>query len=138
MHLSRIAILVGAAAAAASLLLPQVRLPGLGEVNGIDGDAWPVLLLLAVPVLLALFGDRPRPNHPAAAVVVVAFGCLAFLFSLAKLVDATRAAQRVAGTVGVGAWVIPAAVLLVVGSGLYALIHATLAGTGGSVGGTRS
>ena len=88
MHGSRIAVLLGAPAGGAVLLLPQVELTGLGGVNGFEADSWPILLMLAPAAVLAAFGARPRAMHPAAAVAVTALGCGAFLFGVLKLADA--------------------------------------------------
>jgi hypothetical protein len=115
--------MLGVAATGAALLLPQVRFAAIGSIDGFRGDAWPVLLPLAPAVLAAILGRRSLPVHPAAGLAVVACGCLAFLFAVAKLLDAGRAVADAGGSVGAGAWVVPAAVLVVVGGGLVGMVR---------------
>lgn len=124
MHGSRIAILIGTAVAGPALLLPQVRLPNLGPIDGIEGDAWPALVLLAPAVLVAVVGDAARPLRPLASVVAVASGCAGLLLSVVKLLDAGRAARKVAGSVEIGAWVVPSGALIVIGGAVLGLAGA--------------
>ncbi|MFQ5947704.1 MAG: hypothetical protein ACE5KX_02440 [Acidimicrobiia bacterium] len=120
MHRSRIVVLVGAALAAGSLPLPFMRRPEFGTTNGLEGDAWPVLLLLAPVVIFAAFGDRAEGSGPIGAITSIGFSGLAVLFAVVKLTDAATAVRNIdEGGIGVGAWVLVAASLVVLtGTGL--------------------
>ena len=107
MHYSRLVSLSGALITALALFLPQVRFPVIGPVDGFDGDAWPVILPLALVALLALVGDRREGHGVAVGVLAVVLCCAALVFGVAKAVDAAAAAGAVeGGAVRAGPWVV--------------------------------
>jgi len=113
-HLSRIVVLAGSGLAGAALFLTQVRFPVLGSVNGIDGDAWPVLIPLVPLLLLTLVGDRAESYRPALGMVSLALACAAVVFAAVKTADAVLAARAADGTVGAGPWVLLVATVAMV------------------------
>jgi len=117
-HYSRLVSLSGALITALALFLPQVRFPVIGPVDGFDGDAWPVILPLALVALLALVGDRREGHGVAVGVLAVVLCCAALVFGVAKAVDAAAAARAVeGGAVRAGPWVVLAgSVLALLGS----------------------
>ena len=124
MHPSRIVILAGFVVAAASLALPFTNSELTGVTNGIDGDAWPAVVLLLPIAVGALLGDR-REGFGRWVTVLAALGAaIATVFAVQKLVDATRAVQLyervgIEANVGPGSWVLIAGCLTVlVGSTL--------------------
>ncbi|NNF68777.1 MAG: hypothetical protein HKN01_03315 [Acidimicrobiia bacterium] len=131
MHFSRWIILVAAATCAVSLGLTFLDTP-TGSTNGIDGDAWPILFFLALPVLLALVGDRAEGMRPFLALVTIVSAALAALFAVTKVVDAVRAADTAvsiagSGSVGTGAWVLLGATVALLG-GAAATLSRRVAG----------
>ncbi len=114
MHRSRLLVALGVVGAAASLALPFATLPGAGGIGGIQGAAWPVLLPLGPLLALFMVGDHVEaPRRPVAWIgAVLAAGGLAF--AIVKTVDAWLAADRAAGAVGAGAWVLVVATLVAV------------------------
>jgi hypothetical protein len=107
-------VLAGSGLAGAALFLTQVRFPVVGSVNGIDGDAWPVLIPLAPLLLLTLFGDRVEGYRPAAGLLGILFACAAVVFAAIKTADAVLAARSAGGSVGAGPWLVLAATAVVV------------------------
>lgn len=105
MHYARLLSILGAALTGASLLLPWVTFPAQGAINGVRGDAWPVMILLGPVMLVAVVGDRREGHRLPWGVVVITLACAAVVFSVAKLADASRAAGTAGGSVGAGAWV---------------------------------
>ncbi|MFH2072732.1 MAG: hypothetical protein ABIJ75_07785 [Actinomycetota bacterium] len=114
MHLSRLLVLIGVPAAAASLALPFATLPGAGRIAGIEGAAWPVMLLLGPVLLLFVLGDRVEAPVRPIAWLGLALAVAALGFAVVKAIDAWKAAGDTAGAVGPGAWVLPAAAAVVV------------------------
>lgn len=112
MHRSRIAILLGTVVAGSALLLPFAAFPARGNVNGITAGGWPAVALLGVPALFALFGDRAEGFGRPTALLAVAAGGAATVFSALKIADAVKAADAAAGSVGAGVWVVAAACVL--------------------------
>lgn len=126
MHFARWIILIGFALSAAALALPYLTAPLLGNVNGIEGDAWPVLLFLAPAALLAIFGDRAEGLRPLGAVVAILSGAGGLLFAVAKVADAAAAADTARavsgeGSIGLGAWTLVATALLALAGCVAAL-----------------
>ena len=87
-------------------MLPFASLP-TGTVNGIDGDAWPVLILLGPLLVLFLVGERAEHPMTAVTVIGILLALAALGFSIAKLVDAARAVADAGGSVAAGAWALP-------------------------------
>jgi len=106
-HRSRRTLLLGILVTGLVILLPVADLPTLGAINGIDGDAWPVLIPLVSALALFLFGDRAeRPAHPV-TVIAALLTTAGLGFSIVKLLDAHRAVSEAGGNVGIGAWALP-------------------------------
>lgn len=115
MHYSRLVSLAGTLIAGLALFLPQARFPVVGPVDGFDGDAWPVILPLALVALLAFLGDRREGHGLGVGIVAVMLSCAALVFSVAKVVDAVAAAGAAEGAaVRAGPWVVLAATVLAV------------------------
>lgn len=126
MHFARWIILIGYALAAAALALPYLSAPLIGHVNGVEGDAWPVLLFLFPAALLALAGDRGEGFGPVSAVIAIVSCSVALLFAVAKVADAADAADlaRAAsgdGSIGMGAWALVVTTLVTIGGCVAAL-----------------
>lgn len=107
MHRSRRTLLFGTLLTALVILLPVADLPTLGAINGIDGDAWPVLIPLGSALVLFLVGDRAEPPIATITVIVILLTFAGLGFSIIKLLDAHRAVSDAGGSVGIGAWVLP-------------------------------
>ncbi len=105
-----------------SLLLPFLTLPSQGTVNGIEGDAWPILILLGPVLLPAILGDRREGLRTPVALLTVVFSCGAVLFAVAKLIDAARAADQAGGSVGLGSWAILVAAVATLAASLAATL----------------
>lgn len=123
MHVSRIVILAGTVLGAVALLLPLVSTPLTGSINGIDGFAWPALVLIGIPAVLALGGDRREGFWTPVALFSILLASTAALFAVAKSIDAVGAAQEARSLVGEGS----------VGAGTWLLLTATIAALTGSV-----
>jgi len=119
-HLSRPVVLAGTAFAGMALLLPFVRLPVLGAIDGIGADAWPALLPAVPAVAAAVFGDWSRGNGPLVGTTALVLACAGLLFAVVKLADALIAIRGVDGaSFGAGSPVLVAAMATVVaGAGL--------------------
>ena len=120
MHRSRLMMLAGSALALVSLPLPHIRLPVVGSVNGFDGDSWPAAVVLLVLAALAVTGDRGEGFGVARALAAVALAGIAVVFTSFKLADALEAVEE-AGSVGIGMWVLVAAVLLALAGSVFSL-----------------
>ena len=107
MHRSRRTLLLGTLLAALVILLPVAALPTLGTINGIDGNAWPVLIPLGPALVLFLVGDRVERPAAAITVVVILLAAAGLGFSIVKLLDAHRAVSDAGGTMAIGAWLLP-------------------------------
>ena len=84
MHYSRLLSVIGVALSGAALLLPFATFPSQGDVNGIDGDAWPVMILLGPVLLLAVVGDRREGHRTPVAITTILLSCGAVVFAVAK------------------------------------------------------
>lgn len=121
MHPARWTVVGGFAACVVSLALGFVTLPLTGTISGISGDGWPILLILAIPLILAILGDRTEGLGPVASTAAIALCGVAVVFAVAKFVDA-RLAVDTAGssgtaTIGPGIWLMLAgAVVALIGS----------------------
>jgi len=107
-HRSRRTVLLGTMLAAVVVMLPFANLP-TGTINGIDGDAWPVLILLGPALVLFLLGARAENPIATITVIGILLAVAAFGFSIVKLVDAHRAVSDAGGTIAIGAWALPVA-----------------------------
>jgi len=118
-HRSRILVALGVLSAAASLTLPFATLPTAGGIGGIDGAAWPAMLLLGPVLLLFLAGVRVEaPTRPVTWVAMV-LATVGLAFAIVKVVDAWMATADAGGSVGPGAWLLAvAAGVTVLGVGL--------------------
>jgi hypothetical protein len=117
-HSSRWVIISGSALAALALFAPFLSAPLLETVNGIEADAWPAAVLLALPFLAALTGDRAEGFHRITAIGLIILTDIAVVFAVFKLVDAVRAARTArdlagAGSAGFGPWLLLAATVIV-------------------------
>jgi len=119
-HRSRRTVLFGTMLTAGIVMLPIVNLP-TGTVNGVEGDAWPVLILLGPVLMLFLVGERIE--HPIAFITVIGIllAATALGFSIIKLVDAHRAVSDAGGTIAIGAWALPVASAVALAGALLGL-----------------
>ena len=121
MHRSRVLLIAAAAIGAISLALPFVRFAQQGSVAGIDGYAWPVVIVLAIPAALAMFGDRAESLRPSLAVGTIGFAGIAVVLAAFKLADAVKASDTPGAAVGAGPWVLLGACVLAMAGGLASL-----------------
>jgi len=121
MHWSRLFILVGAVVGAGALALPLVEFPVQGSINGIEGDMWPAIALVAVPALAAVLGDRAEGFNRVTALVAISASSLALVFAAFKIADAVRATKDSVGSLGPGGWVVGGACLVVLVASVTAL-----------------
>jgi hypothetical protein len=90
-------------------------------VNGFDGYAWPAVVMLAVPALAAVVGDRAESLRPTLAVGAVGVAGVAIVIAALKLADAAKAAETPGATLGAGPWVLLGACLLGMAGALASL-----------------
>lgn len=121
MNKSRIVIVLGAIVGAAALTLPVIEFSARGTVNGIEGDLWPAMALIAIPTLIAVLGDRAEGFRKLSALLAIAASSGALVFTAFKLADAVKAADETAATLGSGAWVVGGASLVVLIASVTAL-----------------
>lgn len=116
MHPARWTVIGGFVACAVSLALGFVTLPLTGTISGLSAEAWPILLMLAVPLGLVVFGDRTEGLGPLASTLAIALCGVAVVFAVAKFVDARLAVDTALSTgsasIGPGIW------LLLTGAGV--------------------
>lgn len=115
MHRSRAVALAGVLLTAAALALPYATVGGLGTLDGLSADAWPVVLPAGALGVLALAGDRREPPSRWAAVLGVLLALGAAGFAVLKVADARAAVADAGGSVGIGAWAVSAASLVLLG-----------------------
>lgn len=106
MHRSRVLLIAAAAIGAISLALPFVRFAQQGSINGIDGYAGPVVIVLAVPAAIAVIGDRAESLRTSLAVGAIGLTGLAIVMAAFKLADAVKAADTIGAAIGAGPWVL--------------------------------
>jgi hypothetical protein len=106
-HRSKRTLLVGTLLTALVILLPCAHLPTVGAINGIDGDAWPVLIPLGSALVLFLIGDRVERPATAITAIAILLTVAGLNFSTIKLLDAHRAVSDTGGSVAIGAWALP-------------------------------
>jgi hypothetical protein len=124
MHPGRLVLLGGVVVAGMAVLLPFATLPVIGTVDGVDGDAWPVLIPIAVAAAASLVGDRTLGHRARSGIPVLVAACGALVFASAKAADAV-AAVREAGegaSLGAGSWVMLAGTLVVVVGEVVAMV----------------
>jgi hypothetical protein len=110
-HASRIVIDVGVLVTMAAMSLRFVN-GGAGNVHSVAADALPALLLLVPVFLITLIPDHSRPVPAPLGWPALLFGIAAFPYAIIKFIDASTIADTVAGSVGLGAY------LLVAGTGV--------------------
>lgn len=124
MHASRIVILTGFLIASASLFLAFVTAASHGSFNGIEGAAWPAVVILAPLAAAALVGDRREGFALWGTLLTALVAGLATLFAVQKLVDAIQATRvlqslGVDATTGWGPWLLLTGTIgVLVGAGL--------------------
>jgi len=116
-HRSRIIILLGWAIALVAMFLPFVEFPSQGSINGFDGDAWPALVLVSIPALLSVLGDRKEGFRRSLALIAIASAGGAVVFAAFKVGDAAKAADAGSGSIGIASW-------LLIGGCVIALVGA--------------
>ena len=120
MHPSRPIVLAGVGFATLSMPLPFASFPIIGSVDGLSADAWPALLPLIPVLLLSLTGRWDHGLEPVAGIAAVALCGLSLVFSLGKVADSILAVRDTIGaTLGVGAWVLTAAVTVATGGAAF-------------------
>lgn len=120
MHPFRPIVLAGIGFAAVSMLLPFASFMVIGPVDGLSADAWPALLPLMVVAIIALTGRWDLSLGAGPGVAAVALGGISLVFSLVKVADAVVAVRDSPGaTLGPGAWVLTAAVILTTGGAAF-------------------
>lgn len=113
MHRSRVIILLGSIIALVSMFLPFVDFPSQGSINGFDGDAWPALVLISIPAVLSVFGDRKEGFRRSLALIAIATAGGAVVFAAFKVADAAKAADAGSGSIGVASWLLLAGCVVV-------------------------
>ncbi|MEE8330630.1 MAG: hypothetical protein V3R84_02580 [Acidimicrobiia bacterium] len=121
MHRSRIMLVAAAAIGTISLALPFVRFDQQGSIAGIDGYAWPVVVVLAVPAALAVFGDRAEALRTSLAVPAIGFAGVAIVLAAFKFADAVKAADTPGAGLGAGPWILLGASVLGMAGALASL-----------------
>lgn len=121
MHPARIVVVVAAALSAAVLVGPFATSEAFGTIDGIAGDAWPIVFVLLPVVALAVTGDRFDGWGPFIGPVVIGLGCAGFLWAVVKIADAVRAANEHGGEIGWGAWGLAATTLVIIVGGVLGL-----------------
>lgn len=121
MHRSRVVLIAAAALGLLSLVLPFVRFAQLGSVNGFDGYGWPAVVILGVPALAAVVGDRAEPLRPTIAVAAIGLAGAAIVMAALKLADAVKAATTPEATLGAGPWALLGACVLGMAGALSSL-----------------
>ncbi|NNF65616.1 MAG: hypothetical protein HKN07_15340 [Acidimicrobiia bacterium] len=121
MHPARWTVVGGFVTCAISLALGFVTLPLTGTISGLSGDGWPILLILAIPLALAVLGDRTEGLGPIASTAAIALCGVAVVFAVAKFVDARLAVDAAgssgAASIGPGIWLmLTGAVIALMGS----------------------
>ena len=106
MHRSRLIILVGWAIVLTAMFLPFVEVPSQGSINGFDGDAWPALILVSIPALLSVLGDRKEGFRRSLALIAIASAGGAVVFAALKIADAAKAADAGSGSIGIAPWLL--------------------------------
>jgi hypothetical protein len=123
-HAGRLAVLAGLGFAGIALFLPFASFPIVGPVDGIEGDAWPVLIpLLPIAVRVAV-GNRSFGYRPPSGVAMLGLSGAAIVFAAAKVADASAAVSAAGegASVGGGAWVLLAATIVVAGGHVVAML----------------
>ena len=124
MHASRIAILTGFLVASVSLFLAFVTAASRGSFNGLEGAAWPAVVILAPLAAAAVLGDRREGFGLWGALLAALVAGLATVFAVQKLVDAIQATRvlqslGVEASTGWGPWLLLAGTVgVLVGTGL--------------------
>lgn len=123
MHPARLVVTAGVALSGLAVLLPFATLPVVGTIDGVDADAWPVLIPLAPVLLLSLVGDRTLGHRARSGIPALVSACAAAVFASAKLADAVGAVRDAGegASVRAGPWVMLAATIVVIVGELLAM-----------------
>ena len=88
MHKQRLGILIAAAAGMLGSFLPWVSVPFLGSISGIRGsDGWINLVIFAIPLIMALIGNKESILDGTKLYVAVLFGAIGAGMGIWKIVD---------------------------------------------------
>jgi len=117
MHRGRSILVLAAATAAASLLLPFFNAETLGNVSGIAANAGLPVLASTATAAVALAGDRRESLAGLPAVAAAATVTLTVLLTGSILIDAELATRDAAvlgaeGSLGSGLWLMTGATML--------------------------
>lgn len=96
------------------MFLPFVEFRSQGSINGFDGDAWPALVLVSIPAIISVVGDRKEGFRRSLALLAIASGGGAVVFAAFKVADAAKAADAGSGSIGIASWVLLGGCVLVV------------------------
>jgi len=123
MHKQRIATLISASLGILACFLPWFNVPLFGSIAGVRADGGSVLLAaFALPVLIALLGERKCPIPIALVAVASILGTVAGAEGLLKIIDFNQALGKVGDSAGVFGEAIRSAAS--VGIGLYLVVAA--------------
>jgi hypothetical protein len=124
MHPGRLVVAAGIVLSGLAVLLPFATFPVIGTVDGVEADAWPVLLPLALVLVFALAGDRTLGHRARSGIPSLITACVAGVFASAKVADAIGAVQDAGegATLGAGPWVMLAGTVIAIVGEVLAMV----------------
>lgn len=124
MHPGRLVVAAGIVLSGLAVLLPFATFPVIGTVDGVDADAWPVLLPLAPVLLFSLAGDRTLGHRARSGIPSLIAACVAAVFASAKLADAIGAVRNAGegAALGAGPWVMLAGTVIALAGETLAMV----------------
>ena len=122
-------VVVSAAIGMLCTFLPWAKVPIVGSVSGTEGDGWITLLLFAVPLVLALRGDKLTAFTKKESYIAAAAAAIAGVIGIWKIADV----NSVKDSLGDDAFGAMFSSSVSVGFGLYLLVISSVAVVVGSL-----